>query len=136
LVTSRRNEWCSSFFEGQAPEGCIAIRAILGGWRRRDVLQWSDQAVVDAVSREMARTVGATALPTFHWVHRWDRAIPQYHVGHLKRIEAVDALVRRRRGLYLTGNAYRGVAVNDCTREADRIAELLVDEFESKSPSM
>jgi oxygen-dependent protoporphyrinogen oxidase len=60
---------------------------------------------------------------------RWEKAIPQYHVGHLQRVARIEERVARHPGLFLTGNAYHGVAMNDCTEQAcllaGRIAEYL-----------
>jgi oxygen-dependent protoporphyrinogen oxidase len=54
---------------------------------------------------------------------RWPRGIPQYHLGHARLLERIDARVAAHPGLRLTGNAYRGVALNDCVREANATAE-------------
>ena len=60
--------------------------------------------------------------PVLHHIARWDRAIPQYHLGHLERVAAIQARAARHPGLVLTGNAYHGVAMNDCTEQSERIA--------------
>ncbi|MGL4465020.1 MAG: FAD-dependent oxidoreductase, partial [Planctomycetia bacterium] len=96
--------------------------AILGGWQRRDVLQWTDRELVEAVRADLAAALGVAASPIFQWIYRWPLAIPQYFLGHGARLERIDTAVRRHDGLFLTGNAYRGVAINDCTAEAERTA--------------
>jgi oxygen-dependent protoporphyrinogen oxidase len=53
---------------------------------------------------------------------RWDRAIPQYHLGHLERVARIEARAARHPGLFLAGNAYHGVALNDCTERGEVIA--------------
>ncbi|MNC99141.1 Protoporphyrinogen oxidase [compost metagenome] len=70
----------------------------------------------------MRQTLGITALPDFHWVCRWPQAIPQYHVGHLARLRRIEELLEKHPGLFLGGNAFRGVSLNDCTRDAKQIA--------------
>ena len=88
-------------------------------------MDWSDGRLVDAVRGESTLAMKATAVPTFSEVIRWPRAIPQYHVGHLDRLARIDARLACHAGLYLGGNAYRGVAMNDCTEDADRLAERI-----------
>jgi len=119
-------QWCSSIYPERAPAGMVLLRAMCGGWARADLVSWDDSRLLEALRAELRRALGITAAPIFHKIIRWDRAIPQYHVGHLDRVAWVDRRLARHRGLYLGGNAYRGVALNDCTEQgallADRIA--------------
>lgn len=114
--------WSSSIFPNQAPPDEFQFRAILGGWQRQDVLQWDDAQVIGAVLDDLRQTMGIQAEPTFTWVRRWEKAIPQYHVGHLERLKRIEERRRLHSGLFLTGNAYRGVSLNDCTREGELTA--------------
>ncbi|HME89819.1 MAG TPA: protoporphyrinogen oxidase, partial [Myxococcaceae bacterium] len=59
---------------------------------------------------------------------RWRRAIPQYNVGHLARVRRIDESGSRIPGLFLTGNSYRGVGINDCIRNAVGLADQLAKE--------
>jgi oxygen-dependent protoporphyrinogen oxidase len=99
------------------------MRALCGGWNRGDVLDWSDDRLVAAVRAEMARSVGVKVAPKFCHVVRWQRAIPQYFVGHLDRVAAIDERVSRHAGLFVGGSAYRGVAINDCVEQAGLLAQ-------------
>jgi protoporphyrinogen/coproporphyrinogen III oxidase len=58
-------------------------------------------------------------------VNRWPNAMPQYEVGHLTRIAAIEQAVAMHAGLYVIGNAYRGIGIPDCVREARQTAELI-----------
>lgn len=120
--------WSSSIFPDQAPEGYYQFRAILGGWKRRDVLNWNDAEILAAVRADLKQTLQIQSEPSFTWIHRWEKAIPQYHVGHLKRLEKIEQRQEKLRGLYLTGNCYRGVSLNDCTLQASQIADLIVQQ--------
>jgi oxygen-dependent protoporphyrinogen oxidase len=115
-------QWCSAIYPGRAPDGCVLWRALCGGWNRAEVVDWDDAKLLNAVRTELRLALGVTAEPIFHRIIRWDRAIPQYHVGHLERIARIEALAAKWPGLILAGNAYRGVALNDCTEQAERIA--------------
>ena len=57
--------------------------------------------------------------------YQWPRAICQYTVGHRERLQQVEARLSDLPGLFVTGNSYRGVALNDCTHNAVQIAEAL-----------
>jgi oxygen-dependent protoporphyrinogen oxidase len=49
--------------------------------------------------------------------------MPQYHVGHLARIDAVAQRLDAGRGPLLAGGAYRGVGISDCVRSGEAAAE-------------
>ena len=53
-------------------------------------------------------------------VFRWRRANPQYEVGHLERVDRMEALCPP--GILLTGSAYRGVGIPDCVRQGQEAA--------------
>ena len=116
-------QWCSSIFPGRAPEGAVLLRAMCGGWYRADIVGWDDTRLLSAVRAELRCSMGVTAAPIYQRIIRWDRAIPQYHVGHLQRLRRVDSRLLAQPGLFLGGNAYRGVALNDCTEQGEVLAE-------------
>jgi oxygen-dependent protoporphyrinogen oxidase len=127
-------QWCSSIFPGRAPPGMVLLRALCGGWSRGEMVGWEDDRLLAAVRAELRVALGVTAEPVFHRVVRWDRAIPQYHLGHLERVARIDERARRYPGLFLAGNAYRGVAMNDCTEQAVALAAAVADFFKFTSP--
>ncbi len=116
-------QWCSSIFPDRAAPGAVLMRAMCGGWHRAEVAGWDEPRLLEAVRAELRLAMGVSAEPIFHRIVRWDRAIPQYHLGHLERVACIEALATRHPGLFLTGNAYHGVALNDCTEQAEHIAE-------------
>jgi oxygen-dependent protoporphyrinogen oxidase len=107
--------WESSLFPGRAPEGHVLLRIMLGG-------ELPDGEVVPRALAAVRRALGVQGEPGLAHLFRHRRAIPQYTIGHLARVAAADALERDLPGLFWTGNALRGVGVNDCTREAERTA--------------
>ncbi len=115
-------QWCSSIFPQRAPSGCVLLRAMAGGWHRPDVAAWHDDRILRGVRDELRQTMGIDADPIFHRIVRWDRAIPQYHVGHLDRVARIHGRLKQHPGLFLGGNSYFGVAMNDCTEQADALA--------------
>ncbi len=51
--------------------------------------------------------------------------MPQYHLGHVDRIAAIDHEIAAISGLALAGNAYRGVGIPQCVRSGRMAAEKL-----------
>lgn len=112
-------QWCSSIFQDRAPPGFVLWRALCGGASRPDLFDLSDDELVRKCHEEMRLAMGVAGEPAFVRVVRWPRAIPQYHVGHLDRVARIEAAVGRMSGLFVTGNAYRGVAMNDVAEQAE-----------------
>jgi protoporphyrinogen/coproporphyrinogen III oxidase len=120
--------WNSSIFDDRAPPGMVLMQAMCGGWNRPDIITWADDRIVRAVIDELRQTMNLAAQPALVRVIRWPQAIPQYHVGHLDRVASIESHRKRHRRLYITGNSFRGIGVNDCTEESARCAsEVLAD---------
>jgi oxygen-dependent protoporphyrinogen oxidase len=115
-------QWCSSIYADRAPAGHVLLRVMSGGWNRPEIVSWDDNRLLQAVQAELRLTMGITTAPVFHHIVRWDRAIPQYHLGHLSRVATIERLAASHPGLFLGGNPYHGVALNDCTEQADLLA--------------
>jgi oxygen-dependent protoporphyrinogen oxidase len=118
-------QWCSSIYPNRAPDDCVLLRAMSGGWHRADIVDWDDARLLQALRAELKLAMSISAEPIFHKIIRWDRAIPQYTLGHLERVAAIESRLGQHPGLYLAGNAYRGVALNDCTEQGELLASQI-----------
>lgn len=116
-------QWCSSIFPDRAPPGLVLLRAMCGGWHRPEVVDWDNDRLLQAVRDELGQTMRIQSPPVFHSIVRWHRAIPQYHLGHLERVARIAERLARHGGLFVGGNAYHGVAMNDCVERADGLTE-------------
>ena len=67
--------------------------------------------------------------PVLTDICRWPVAIPQYHVGHLDKIERLKALIAGQSDLDLIGNYLEGVSLNDCVRCATNAADEIIHQF-------
>lgn len=115
-------QWCSSIYQDRSPTGRILLRAMCGGWHRGEIVDWPDDRLLAAVRAELALSIGVRVAPVFTQLTRWRRAIPQYHLGHLARVAAVEQRLANHPGLFVGGNAFRGVAINDCVEQAGLLA--------------
>jgi oxygen-dependent protoporphyrinogen oxidase len=115
-------QWCSSIFPGRAPPGHVLWRALGGGVHRAEMVDWDDDSLVRAVHAELRLATGVRGEPVFARVVRWPAAIPQYVIGHRERVARVERLAARHPGLFLTGNAYHGVAMGDCADQGELVA--------------
>ena len=106
--------WVSSKWPGRAPPGQALLRGFVGGARDGAALDRSDAELVAAVHRDFARLLDISGEPSLARVYRWPGLNPQYEVGHLERLAAIDARLERLPGVQLTGAGFRGVGIPDC----------------------
>ncbi|CAN5834641.1 protoporphyrinogen oxidase [soil metagenome] len=117
--------YSSSLFSSQAPAGKVFLRVICGGTLEPAFIHLSDEDALSVVRRDLRVTMGITAEPEFVTQAKWPQGIPQYLLGHHEKVAAAENALGEYPGLYLTGNAYRGVGVNDCVRDARALAARL-----------
>jgi len=110
-------------YAGRAPEGDVLLRAFVGGALNEAVLEVDDAPLVMRARAELREALGITAAPALARVFRWPKAMPQYHVGHLARVETIERRAGALPGLDLAGGAYRGVGIADCVRSGEAAAE-------------
>jgi protoporphyrinogen/coproporphyrinogen III oxidase len=118
----------SQKWPGRAPAGTVLLRAFLPN-RSAGVLASSDGDVLDRVESEIATVLGTTRAPIMRRLDRWSQSMPVYTVGHVERMDRLDAAMRDRPGWVLAGATYRGVGVPDCIASgraaASRVLTLL-----------
>jgi len=115
----------SNKFTHRAGPGTLLLRVFIGGPRREEYVSLDDDTLLAMVREELRTILGITAEPTVARVFRWERGNPQYDVGHMERMDAIDALCPP--GVYLTGSAYRGVGIPDCIRQGQETAAKIVE---------
>jgi oxygen-dependent protoporphyrinogen oxidase len=121
--------WSSLKWPHRAPDSQALVRCYLGGIGREAVLQQDDRALIKLVREELQTIAGLTAEPSYVEVNRWDRAMPQYRLGHLDRLEMMQRSLDRYPGLRLAGAAYRGIGIPDCIRDGTEAAGKLIGLF-------
>ena len=117
-------------FHGRAPEGKVLLRAFVGGALHREVYALDDQAMEQAVREELRHYLGVEKAPFFSFVRRYPHTMPQYQVGHTELVNKIRGKLAAFPGLYLAGNAYRGIGVPDCVKWAETTAESMHQFFE------
>ncbi|HMH51381.1 MAG TPA: protoporphyrinogen oxidase [Candidatus Acidoferrum sp.] len=113
-------------YPGRAPEGFVLMRAFVGGALGGDALRDDDEEIEARARGELADALGVVAEPVLTRVHRHPASMPQYRLGHLDRVEAIEHTLAGLPGLALAGGAYRGVGIADCVRSGEHAAEALL----------
>ena len=110
-------------FSHRVPDDKVMLRCFLGGMADESVLSLGDEEVLAMVREELKDILGFVAAPIGSKIFRWRRAMAQYPVGHLERLEAIEGRLEAHPGLLLAGNGYRGIGVPDCIRSGRKAAE-------------
>jgi oxygen-dependent protoporphyrinogen oxidase len=116
----------SSMFDGRAPGDSVLVTSFVGGRRDPERANLPDERLAELVARELASLVGAVK-PIWTEVVRWPRAIPQYDLGHLARLVAVEAAEASLPGLRFCANYRGGVSMGDCVKSAHATVEALAE---------
>jgi len=114
--------WETSIYTGRAPAGKALLRVMIGGATDPSAVELTDADLLSTVQVDLQRTMGLRIAPEFVHIVRHARGIPQYTIGHVSRLERINAALAPFPGLFLTGNSYRGVALNACVEDAARLA--------------
>lgn len=107
--------WLGTKWPGRVPEDKAVFRCFSTD---PDVTREASQA-------ELHRLMGITAQPIFAVNHRWPDSMPQYTVGHSFRVADIEARAGEIPGLHIIGNAYNGIGIPDCVRNARQVAEAI-----------
>lgn len=105
-------------YPGRTPEALALLRTYIGGAKRPEAVEWSDEEMVERSHAALSRLLRIRQLPVQSQVMRYRRAMPLYRVGHLHWVSVLEDRLAAWPGLELTGNAYRGVGIPDCIRLA------------------
>ena len=116
--------WVSRKWPHEAFADRAVVRCFVGRAGAEEPARLPDPDLVEAAAREVGEAVGLSARPAASRVIRWNRAMPQYEVGHLDRLASIEnALATEAPGVFVTGSAFRGVGIADCIRQGQETAQ-------------
>jgi protoporphyrinogen/coproporphyrinogen III oxidase len=120
--------WNSSLFAERAPEGWVCLTNFIGGATDPEAIKLGDEELIRIVHDDLSKVLGVRVEPRRLPITRYERAIPQYTLGHAARVERIEAMLRDISGLWLAGNYLRGISLGDCIKNAERVAVEIADQ--------
>ena len=116
--------WNSSLFPGHAPQGSVLMTSLVrtdtGG-----LMTASYDVFAQMVEAENGKILGITGPPIERTVWRYPRALPQYNVGHARRVKEIRQAESALPGLCFAGNYLTGRSIGDCVASGFQAAEKL-----------
>lgn len=104
----------SSLFDGRAPEGYVLITAFLGGALQPEILKFTEDEILSLTLNELKDILKIKGKPVFSLMKKWERAIPQYNIGHKRFVEWAFGFEKKFKNIYIGGNLLYGISVADC----------------------
>ena len=115
--------WNSSLFPNRAPDGHVLLTSFMGGATDPSAVSLPESEIVSTVHRELASVLGISEQPTFSHAHLWQRAIPQYNLGHARQVRQLDQMQSKYPYIRLIGNYLCGPAMGACVEQALTVAQ-------------
>ena len=115
----------SAIFGGRAPVDGALLSVFMGGVRRPDLLDKSDEDVRNLIIDEVYATLHERAEPDLFRIYRHRQAIPQYDISCGRRMELIERAERDIKGLYIAGNIHNGIGIGDRVCQAYDYAERI-----------
>ena len=116
----------STIFENRAPEDGALLTLYMGGVRRQELMELTDDEVYEHIGKEVSSILELKEFkPDLFKVIRHEKAIPQYYADSKERLESIEKIENDNPGLILAGNIRDGIGMADRIKQAKIISEEL-----------
>lgn len=134
LVPAKENRdilgvlFMSSIFSNRAPEGGALLSVFIGGARKQQFVDYSDEQLFQLTDKEISAMLKTNGQkPDLQKAVRYNYAIPQYERSTKERYEAIATIQDRFNGIILAGNIRDGIGMSDRIAQARIIANEIID---------
>ncbi len=114
--------WSSTLFTNRSPEDEVLLTNFIGGATDPDAINLDDQELISHIKYGLEKTMGITSEPLFWSIRRIGQAIPQYTIGHMSRLNKLEACLEKLPGIFMTGSYFSGISVSDTIGHAQSTA--------------
>jgi oxygen-dependent protoporphyrinogen oxidase len=119
--------WTSTKFPHRAPDGYALIRIFVGRAGQDADMPRDESTLIELAREELQLTLGITADPLVSRVFVWEKAMPQYNLGHQDLLKRIDTALENHPGLALAGNGYRGIGIPDCIHSGELAVQKILE---------
>ncbi len=120
--------WASSLFPTRAPEGQVLLSSFIGGAHHPEICGWHPPKIEHLVLDNLQRVFKTREplQPTYSQTIIYNKAIPQYNLGHLAKMQAIENALQKHPHIHLCGNYLHGIALNECVKSGLAAAESII----------
>jgi oxygen-dependent protoporphyrinogen oxidase len=109
--------WASSLFPDRVPRDQVLLANFIGGAHHPEIVAWNDAQILLQVLADLQTVFQSDTLtPAYQRVLRYPNALPQYTLGHGKRVAQIETLLTAHPNIALCGNYLHGIALNECVK--------------------
>ncbi|MDO8526590.1 MAG: protoporphyrinogen oxidase [Deltaproteobacteria bacterium] len=120
--------WSSTIFDSRCPDDqSVLLTCFVGGAKNPSAMMLSEEAILQKVVEELHPLLGRALKVTDSVVTKISNAIPQYTLGHKNKLRGIQEQLQLSKGLYLTGNYFSGISINDTMRNAVQEVQNIYD---------
>lgn len=119
----------SAIFKNRAPENGALLSVFMGGMKRPDIYNMTDNQIYEVVDSIIKRTLKTDQSPDLFRIFRYEHAIPQYEKSTGDRLEKINKIENEYPGLILGGNIRDGIGMSDRVKQAKKIADRIKNEM-------
>lgn len=116
----------SNIFVKRAPDGFSLVTVMVGGANFPGNALLPEKELLSGVTEGLEKIAGIKGAPAFWRIFPHEKAIPNYPVGHPDMVKNIESVMDGSGGLFLSGNAFYGVGINDATLRAKETAARTV----------
>ena len=125
--------WSSTIFVNRAKTDKAAFTIFVGGARNLDFSRDQVNERVDEVLKEFHSVMGISEQPIIIEKKFWNKAIPQYNLGHIEHDNYFDKFEKENPGIFLSGNYRGGISVGDCIKSSFTNFEKIKEYLDKKT---
>lgn len=114
--------WNSCLFPNRAPKDKILLTNFIGGAHDSEAINLTESELTQILGEELKKILSIKKAPNLVSVYKYQKAIPQYNLGHISRLRVIESELKNQPNLYLTGNYLKGVSVPDCVSRGKQLA--------------
>jgi oxygen-dependent protoporphyrinogen oxidase len=127
--------WTSTKFPHRAPADRALLRVFIGRAGQENDISWDEAGLLELARQELALTLGIRAEPLLARVFFWEKAMPQYNLGHPEKLAQIDAILQKYPGLALAATAIEH-RIPDCIHSGEVAAENVLACEVQRAPSL
>ena len=119
--------YLSTIFKDRAPKGGALFSVFMGGLRKPEFYEKSDNELHALLKKEFTEMMGVDEfMPDLLKLHRYAHAIPQYGPESKEKLAVIGELEKENPGLLIAGNVRDGIGMSDRIKQAHSIAAHLL----------
>jgi len=128
--------YTSTKFPNRVPKDLVMFRVFLGGAGREEAASTDEAGLSRLARKELSEIMRLGEVHTkLTRSQRWEKANPQYNVGHALRLKRIESCLQGHPGLFLAGCSYEGVGLPDCIRSGRDAGAKAYKRILSKAPA-